>query len=251
LTLSKAITSSADTDTVICQESTSTFAFVDGLDLGNRTLQGEDVDKAVFDAGDTAVQWIITDATLKTCTFRDANGKDVKEPIFRMLGADLIVTGCIFEDNDSLTDGAEFGGLFGNKSTTGNNYTMVFTSCIFDNNLGAEIFIVREQTPVTIDLTINNCTFYWTITGALFQFFDSSTSTVTMNNCICFAGTTMNYTDGNVPDISVLSNLDVFNGSGFPSVTNGITTDPLLVDPENDDFHLRPGSPCIDTGIFI
>jgi len=27
-----------------------------------------------------------------------------------------------------------------------------------------------------------------------------------------------------------------------------IDTDPLFVDPDNDDFHLQPGSPCIDAG---
>jgi len=36
---------------------------------------------------------------------------------------------------------------------------------------------------------------------------------------------------------------------GFPGIGN-IKADPLFVEPENGDFHLQAGSPCIDTGIL-
>ena len=38
---------------------------------------------------------------------------------------------------------------------------------------------------------------------------------------------------------------DSNNGSGG---TNNVFTDPLFVDPANDDFRLRPSSPCINAG---
>lgn len=40
-----------------------------------------------------------------------------------------------------------------------------------------------------------------------------------------------------------------FNSSQWLSVEANIDSDPLFVDPEDGDFRLREGSPCIDTGI--
>lgn len=39
--------------------------------------------------------------------------------------------------------------------------------------------------------------------------------------------------------------------SDIPPGTGNITSDPLLVDPANLNFNLRPSSPCIDTGALI
>lgn len=38
------------------------------------------------------------------------------------------------------------------------------------------------------------------------------------------------------------------NLSGYFSGEGNINENPLFVDPENGDFHLQIGSPCIDTG---
>jgi hypothetical protein len=40
---------------------------------------------------------------------------------------------------------------------------------------------------------------------------------------------------------------DIGDGD-FRGLNGNISADPLFVDPENGDFHLRPDSPCIDTG---
>jgi hypothetical protein len=67
-------------------------------------------------------------------------------------------------------------------------------------------------------------------------------------NCIVSGNT--GTTDAN--DVKVKSGGDEPQGSNnCCSVQIGsgtILTDPLFVDPDNDDFHLQPGSPCIDAG---
>lgn len=63
-------------------------------------------------------------------------------------------------------------------------------------------------------------------------------------NSVCwenYAGITGEEIDG---EIAVeYSNIQ----SGYNGIGN-IDTDPLFVDPENGDYHLQPGSPCIDAG---
>jgi hypothetical protein len=57
-----------------------------------------------------------------------------------------------------------------------------------------------------------------------------------------------------ISDFSSLTSLienNAFSGNGVtgPTGTSPVTGDPLFADAVNQDFHLREGSPCIDTGI--
>jgi parallel beta-helix repeat protein len=55
--------------------------------------------------------------------------------------------------------------------------------------------------------------------------------------------TSINYSDFNPSYISI----DPYGGGGWSGTAN-INQDPLFVDPVNGDYHLLPGSPCIDSG---
>jgi hypothetical protein len=60
---------------------------------------------------------------------------------------------------------------------------------------------------------------------------------------------TGNSSSGNFTN-SIIADTYYFHGSSGMSFsyTNDGSSDPLFVAPENNDFHLQPGSPCIDAG---
>ena len=78
----------------------------------------------------------------------------------------------------------------------------------------------------------------------------NSINPIIRNNIIALNGTGIRSYDGTVP--SVMSNNDVWgNGQNYvnlPPGTNDISADPMFVDQAGGDYHLRDGSPCIDTG---
>jgi len=58
--------------------------------------------------------------------------------------------------------------------------------------------------------------------------------------------TTINYTFSN----NCFHDLSGGITSNTPN-TNGITSDPLIIDLDNGEFHLRPDSPCLDAGVIL
>jgi hypothetical protein len=61
-----------------------------------------------------------------------------------------------------------------------------------------------------------------------------------MSNCVLWHNSPDHFYPGYSAAISY-SNIE----GGFPGIGN-IDADPLFVDPDNGDYHLAPGSPCID-----
>ena len=93
--------------------------------------------------------------------------------------------------------------------------------------------------------TLTNCTFSRNTAsngygGGIYQNLDSY---LTVTNCVLW-GDTPNEIFGFFDDIAITFSDVEFSG-GWPG-TGNINTDPLFVDPDNDDYHLSPGSPCID-----
>ncbi len=147
-----------------------------------------------------------------------------------------------YSSNPSLNDitisyntAVEYGGGMANDFAS-----PILINCIFHNNTSLENVGGGVSNYTTSSPILINCTFYnnsAVIGGGLWN--GGATSTVT--NCIFWADTPDEFF-GNISNVSYSNIQGGYEGFG------NIESDPLFLDPDNDDFHLGYDSPCIDVG---
>jgi hypothetical protein len=139
------------------------------------------------------------------------------------------VTNCIFSANSAGYGGGMYNGWY---STT------KVSDCVFSGNLardnGGAMLNSRDAEPI-----ITNCTFTGNSAkagGGMLNYH----SIPTLTNCI-FWGNLPNEIDGRA-----LVRYSSIRGGWLGE--GNIDEDPCFVEPESNDFHLRPDSPCINAG---
>ena len=176
-----------------------------------------------------------------TITAGNANGEGILEydsggGIHNDNGSPTIIN-CTFSRNT-----ADYGGAMMNYQGS-----PTVTNCVFSNNLasfGGAINNHYNSTPILI-----NCTFTansaHTAGGGMWNDARSGTL-VTVTNCIFWA----DMPDEIYPEDGTMTIAYTCLAEGWPGDGN-IDADPMFADANNRDYHLLPGSPCIDAGNSI
>lgn len=254
LTISKAHTEASGGDTIVVEDATATYTFSNLTFTKNLTIQGEsdDASGAVFDAANASVRWKTTAAdieiTFQKLTFQNgfnnivfyvqsSNGDFTFEScIFDLkirgiytsscqmfstgnLNANITLDGCLIK-NCEKHDGSDSIAIFGNTGGYAGNTFEILNTTIYPHTDLDEIIEQLSQAM----------TFTWT-------------------NTIVNCQAATDYVTGSVTSDATYSCF--YNVTSNPTGTGVITSDPLLVDADNDNFNLRPTSPCIDTGVLV
>ncbi|MHC4428647.1 MAG: dockerin type I domain-containing protein [Planctomycetota bacterium] len=146
------------------------------------------------------------------------------------------VINCMFTGNHGL-----FGGGMWNIDSSPTVINCTFSANVTDNAGGGMLNI--DSSPI-----VANCTFSGNSATsgralACGSWGSNDPHEVEMTNCILWNGGDEIWNSGGPTiDITYSDVQGGWSGSG------NIDADPLFVDPENGDFRLSPGSPCIDAG---
>ena len=259
-TINKAITASASGDTI--NLSAGTFAWPSAPPvLADRTLIGQGTDKTVVDgAGATLAGWTMTGTTtIQKIRFTNAVKSSAGNTGLFAVGANG--THVITFDN------CQFDGLTWNFANAGGIILIVYSvtgsvilnvvNCLFYGCKSAGLsqdghIWVANGSVTTANIT--NCTFFTNRSGAqnvvIIGGLGAGTLWVLKNNIFYdISGTSPQFVSASSPFYTG-SNANVIYGySSVPTLTGTIASDPMMVDPLNNLFQLRPGSPAVDAGV--
>jgi len=191
--------------------------------------------------------------TVTNCTFSGNAAAGSGGGIYSLTG-NPTVTNCTFSGNSADNGGGMFNGnssptvtnctFSGNSASAGGGMSNqssnpTVTNCTFSGNTsniqGGGMYNLLSNPTVT------NCTFSGNSASAGGGMFNN-VSIPTVTNCILWNDSPDEFSNASTPAVAY-SNIQ----GGFPG-TGNIDADPVFVDPDNGDYRLQAGSPCIDAG---
>lgn len=272
LTISKAYTGSTAGDTIVMAAGTYTWATAT---MTNRTLQGASATTTFIAGASTNGQktwtlggtFTVNDVTFTTNGRNDGTAYNTGLIGTNSTSSTLTFARCIFTNlsiGGTFFNGSNLGAssIFG-LGVGGTASSIILDGCLVHgivHNVGTSVsgvFSTHQGSGTgTSSVTCRNSTFYFGATGSYrvthFEgLYLGLAPTITLTNCIVQndSGGTQTWAGGNVNPI--ISYSCYYLMTGTVTATNSVTSNPLLIDPDNADFRLRPDSPCIDTGTII
>lgn len=193
-----------------------------------------------------------------TITGGYANGSDPNRAgggMYNYEGSPTVIN-CIFIENFAF-----FGGGMYNSD---NSNSLILVNCIFAGNSGSGggMFITGADANVSnciftgnsgggisagdCEVTVTNCTITANSAFKGGGIFCGEGSSLTVSNSILWYNTAV-YGE-QIYGFGGTAVITYSNVEGGSAGVGNIDADPVFVDADDDDYHLNPGSPCIDAG---
>ena len=223
--------------------------------ISNCIITGNSVERGWMGGGyGGGIHCESSSATINNCTISNNTADDFGGGI-HCDSYSVIITNCTINDNTADFGGGIYclapsiadctirfntadhcgGGIYCSSST--------ITNCTVTRNKadrGGGIYCTASPTITNCTIAGNAASYIYGGGGGIYCYY----SFPTITNCIFWrdAAGEIYVGGGNTPTVTYC---DV--EGGYPG-TGNIDDNPSFVDPENGDFRLQPGSPCIDTG---
>lgn len=261
LTILHAYGQASTGDEVYAQNSTNSYTWSAIVFGKNITFIGESAENVVFDAtGQSLIQkGIFTYQTqgtylLKNITFTGFTTSNNQDGGIHIYNTSTInIENCIFTGNNIIAQPA---GIFQFRNTSQNSVVNII-SCLFygnNGNGGRSIIGNAESTAPTVNF-ISSTIYLGGPAGEEMRYLVTGYGGTSIK--IVFKNTIVS--NGQAIDFNILQSAGTHtetyscfhNINDSVSGTGVITSDPLFIDPANNNYNLSSSSPCIDAGTLI
>ena len=280
LTIAYAYDHSAVGDILVLQNSVAHYAWVTDS-ITSRTLRGEQDDGsgAIIDANNTDITWTFSGGDITIERVKFTGTLKTVDTLFVIATLHTFTFNNVdFSDLTFYSSPASHG-MFGNNNGATPFGTLTFNNCLFDtcycNNTANAGFVCMRSATTATTLNVIGCTIYLPVPaagkynpqcfdtggagygaqGKVYKntiFANEGGGTFNVESTVCYSNTaanTLTYCDRHNTGIG--GSMPGYPASQPTDVTGTITSDPLLVDPDNGVFELRQTSPCLNTGALI